>query len=475
MFGSKGASKWTIYLVSFFAILIVPAFLFWFSPAGWQALPLNSGPGENCVENGIEEGEATVPVGLPAPPEEPLFQRAVVAAVGDIMIHKTQFMRAHNPEDGSFNFGPSFEVITPYLQQADLIVGNLETTFGGEERGYSAYPRFNSPDEAAQALRGAGFDLLCTVNNHCLDSGEQGLYRTIDVVEEAGMKQFGTYKSRQDRDCPLIVEVNGIRLAFLAYTYGTNGLPIPEGRGYIVNLLVEEKIEADIARARQGGADLIILYLHWGEEYLPEPTPEQKRWARVTAEAGADIILGSHPHVIQPMEYIDLPGDGGNGGLGSGQNNGGGKEVFVAYSMGNFLSNQHRVAGSISTDDVEYGQILYLHLEKNLNTGESFLRDVEYDLTWVNRNDRHRILPLCCLLDEETLSEDIMALPASLAGRLEKDRERLQDRLENPGATRVQHGDGSPVANISMYTKGLQQENRPHVALFRFYQNRFYE
>jgi poly-gamma-glutamate capsule biosynthesis protein CapA/YwtB (metallophosphatase superfamily) len=407
----------------YFVVLIVFLLLAWFCLAGQQVLPFFPGGCENSWDAGAKEGDAETLQEMPVTPKEPLYRQATVAAVGDIMIHKTQYVRAYNPEAGSFDFRPSFEVIAPYLQEADLIVGNLETTLGGEKRGFSAYPRFNSPDEVVQALRGAGFDLLCTANNHCLDMGEQGLYRTIEIIEGAGMKHFGTSKSLQERDSPLIVEVNGIRLAFLAYTYGTNGLPIPEGKEYIVNLLVEEQMEADIAAARQEGADLVILYLHWGEEYSLEPSEEQKRLARVAAEAGADIILGSHPHVVQPMEYIDVPGRGGDGGKD--------KRVFVAYSMGNFLSNQHRVAGSISTDDVEFGQILYLHLEKEANTGESSLRDVNYALTWVNRNDRHRILPLYRVLDGEFLSEEVVALPASLAGRLQKDRERLQDRLKS--------------------------------------------
>lgn len=356
----------------------------------------------------------------PVLPAEDVYRQATVAAVGDVMVHQTQYVRAYNPQTGNYDFRPSFEVIAPYLQEADLVVGNLETTLGGEKRGFSAYPRFNSPDEIVSALKDAGFDLLCTANNHSLDSGEKGLYRTIEVIEETGMKHFGTARSREERDSPLIVEVNGIKLSFLAYTYGTNGLPIPEGKEYIVNLIVEEQIIADIAGARREGADLVILYLHWGEEYRPEPTDEQKRLARVAAQAGADIILGSHPHVIQPMEYISAK-----------ESDGEDKRVFVAYSMGNFLSNQHRIEGSVSTDEVELGKILYLDLEKNENTGESYIRDINYELTWVNRSDKHQILPLYSVLDEE--SEEHVALPASLAGRLERDGKRLQDRLKGFG------------------------------------------
>ncbi|NLX90283.1 MAG: CapA family protein [Firmicutes bacterium] len=365
---------------------------------------------------GIEFGDEPVQESPVLPPED-VYRQATVAAVGDIMVHRTQYVRAYNPQTGHYDFRPSFEAIASYLQEADLVVGNLETTFGGEMRGFSAYPRFNSPDGIALALQEAGFDLLCTANNHCLDTGEKGLYRTIEVIEETGMKHFGTARNREERDSPLIVEVNGIKLFFLAYTYGTNGLPIPKGKEYIVNLLVEEQMIADLAGARRQGADLVILYLHWGEEYCSEPSEGQKRLARVAAQAGADIILGSHPHIIQPMEYITVPGEQGVE-----------KRVFVAYSMGNFLSNQHRVEGSISTDEVEFGKILYLHLEKNVNTGEAYLRDVNYELTWVNRDDKHRILPLNSVFDEG--SKGHVALSAALVGRLKRDGERLQERLK---------------------------------------------
>lgn len=355
---------------------------------------------------------------IPVSPSKAVYSQATVAVVGDIMVHRTQFVRAYDPQEGSYDFTPSFETITPYLQEADLIVGNLETTLYGEKQSYSAYPRFNSPDEIITALREAGFNLLCTANNHCLDTGEEGLYRTIEVIEEAGIKHFGTARSIMERDTPLVVEVNGISLSFLAYTYGTNGLPVPPEKGYLVNLLDTEQMIADIFRAKGKGADLVILYLHWGEEYSSEPTEEQKRIARVAAEAGADIILGSHPHVIQTMEYLSVP-----------ENGGGEKKVLVAYSMGNFISNQHRIPGSIPTDEVEIGKILYLDLEKNEGTGETYLKDISYRLTWVHRNDKHRILPLYSI-SGGGIFEDEGSLPEFLVERLEKDMERIHQRLD---------------------------------------------
>lgn len=370
------------------------------NPMPWAGSPDDEAPPETSVQ-----------------PLEETTREVTVAAVGDIMVHQTQYVRAYDPRADCYDFSPSFESIAPYLQEADLVVGNLETVLGGKKLGFSAYPRFNSPDEIASALREAGFNLLCTANNHCLDKGEQGLYRTIEVLEQAGIKHFGTARSREERDAPLLVEANGITLGFLAYTYGTNGLPVPAGKDYIVNLLVEEQMQGDIAQARSQGADLVILYLHWGEEYRFEPAEEQQRLAKAAAAAGADIILGSHPHVIQPMEYLHVQEEGG-----------GEKRVFVAYSLGNFLSNQHR-SGGIPTDEVEIGQIIYLCLEKNDMTGETYLKNITYLPTWVDRSGKHRILPLDRILAGETFAEEDV-IPASLAGRLRGDLQSIQDRLD---------------------------------------------
>ncbi len=378
-------------------------------------LPSGAGSGQDIRDDQMS-GEAGPVIDLSQ--DETVCRQATVAAVGDIMVHRTQFVRAYDPQEESYDFKPSFEVIAPYLQKADLVVGNLETTLGGDKLGFSAYPRFNSPDEIVTALREAGFNLLCTANNHCLDTGEKGLCRTIKVIEEAGIKHFGTAGSFEERNTPLIVQVNGISLSFLAYTYGTNGLSVPRGKDYLVNLIDEEQMSRDISRARLEGADLVIVYLHWGEEYCTEPTESQKKVALFAAEAGADIILGSHPHVIQPMEYLHVPSKVDRE-----------KKIFVAYSLGNFLSNQHRISGSIPTDEVEIGKILYLCVEKNEGTGETYLRDINYDLTWVHRSGKHRILPLHRVVGGEFV-EGEMVIPASSADRLKRDLESLRGRLE---------------------------------------------
>ena len=378
----------------------------------------------------VEDTEIAVleAVAAPPPPCE-----SIIIAVGDIMVHQTQFVQAFAANSQIYDFSPSFEYITPYLQASNLTVGNLETTLAGAERGFSAYPRFNTPDELALALCQAGFDLLCTANNHSMDSGAQGVSRTLEVIEETKMKAFGTARSQAERDTPLLVETNGISLAFLAYTYGTNGIPLPSGRDYMVNLIDEELMHDDIQKARRAGADLVIVYMHWGWEYRTEPSPEQKELAHFLAAAGAHIIIGSHPHVIQPMEYISMEDENGNQ-----------HRAFVAYSLGNFISNQHRIPGAVPTHEVQYGMLLRLHLKRDTPDQAAYLQDVDYKLTWVDRARRHRIIPL------PPVNKNLPAPPSIPEAKWPEIREtalRLQERLDgfHPGEFNVPENESAPL------------------------------
>ena len=374
---------------------------------------------------GIAIAEA---VAAPSPPCE-----AVIIAVGDVMVHQAQFVQAYIANSKIYDFSPSFEYITPYLQASNLTVGNLETTLAGAERGYSAYPRFRSPDSLAQALRQAGFDLLCTANNHAMDSGGQGVSRTLEVIEEMDLKAFGTARTQAERDTPLLVETNGISLAFLAYTYGTNGIPLPGGRDYMVNLIDQELMYADIQHARKAGADLVIVYMHWGLEYSTEPSPEQKELARFLAAAGAHIIIGSHPHVIQPMEYISMEDE-----------NGIQHRTFVAYSLGNFISSQHMIPGTIPTHEVQYGMLLRLHLQRDTPGQAAYLQDVDYTLTWVDRSQRHRIIPLPFVKQGLPVPPFI---PESKWPEIRETALGLQERLDgfSPGGFNTPHDNPTPL------------------------------
>jgi poly-gamma-glutamate capsule biosynthesis protein CapA/YwtB (metallophosphatase superfamily) len=296
-----------------------------------------------------------------------------IAAVGDLMCHSTQYIYAHKGGD-DYDFNPFFRDISEYLSSAHFTFGNFETVTGGKSKGYSGYPFFNTPDQYLDALKNSGFDLVTTSNNHSLDQGEKGLLRTIEQIDSRGMNYNGTFSSQKDRDSIRIFNIEGIKLAFLAYTYGTNDIPVPKNKSFLVNLINPELIRQDIKNARETGADIIIVHYHFGEEYKQEPSGYQKEVVEMTISAGADIIIGGHPHVLQPVEIFKTNG----GTVDTG---------FTAYSLGNFFSNQRwRYSDA--------GVILYFQIEKDLRNGKYRIAGIEYLPTWVYRGNReYRILP----------------------------------------------------------------------------------
>lgn len=274
-----------------------------------------------CVGCGKEEPAFTAAAGEP----KPIMHTATLAVVGDIMVHDYQYNEAYDPATGEYDFMHNFQDVKKYFQGYDLVIGNLELTFGGPDRPYASFPCFNTPDSFLDAVKDAGFDLLTTANNHSMDTGKAGLIRTLDKLDEYGIGHFGTYRSQQERDTIFYQEVNGIRFAFLSYTYGTNGIPVPED--YLVNLIDGGDMIADIQEARKY-ADVVVVMPHMGNEYETAPRDIFVEWADRMFDAGADIILASHPHVLQRMEYRSLDhGDGVHDG-------------FIIYSLGNFLSSQ---------------------------------------------------------------------------------------------------------------------------------------
>lgn len=255
----------------------------------------------------------------------PIVREAKLAVVGDIMVHDYQYQEAYNPSTGTYDFMHNFQDVKKYFDGYDLVLGNLESTFGGTGRSYSSYPCFNTPDAFLDAVKDAGFDILTTANNHCMDTGKAGLIRTLDKLDEAGIAHMGTYRSAEDRDKILYQNVNGINFAFLSYTYGTNGIAVPDA--YLVNLIDEDQMVADIKKARER-ADVVVVMPHMGNEYETFPKEVFQKWADLMFLSGADIILASHPHVLQRMEYRKVDhGDGEHDG-------------FIIYSLGNFISSQ---------------------------------------------------------------------------------------------------------------------------------------
>lgn len=289
-----------------------------------------------------------------------------IAAAGDVIMHAGPRKAGFNEETGIYDFSGIFDEIKGEIQSADFGMINLETTLAGKEQKYTGYPRFNSPDEIADALKNAGFNIITTANNHTLDRNAHGVLRTLKVLKEKRLIPLGTYESQDDSKKLLTLDKNGIKITFLAYTYGTNGIPVPKDMPYIVNIIDEQKILSDLEKAREV-SDAIVVYLHYGDEYQRTPSKFQKDLSYKILENGADIIVGSHPHVIQPSEvYKQEMSDGQI------------VKKYIAYSLGNFVSGQR-------FPYTEEGNILKFTFEKDLENGETYLKDVNEINTWVDK------------------------------------------------------------------------------------------
>lgn len=300
-----------------------------------------------------------------------------ISFVGDLMCHSPQYNFARVDKD-SFDFRPVYREIKYFLSSPDFMIGNLETVTAGKSVGYSGYPHFNTPDEYITALKYAGFDLLVTANNHSMDKGERGVLRTIEQIKLNDLNYVGTASDQRDRDSIRYFQINDFNFTVLSYTFGTNNIPKPKGKDYLVNIIDFELIMKDINTARQGNAGIVIVYFHFGDEYKRFPNQYQKDVVDSTIKFGADIIIGAHPHVLQPVDYFKTQ----NAKLDTG---------FVAYSLGNFISNQRwRYSDA--------GVVLNLSLTKNLFTDSIYISSVSYLPTWVFKGrttagDEYIILP----------------------------------------------------------------------------------
>ncbi len=333
----------------------------------------------------------------------PIVRQVKLSVVGDLMVHSWQYNEAYSKETGSYDFMHNFADIKKYFNDSDYVIGNLETVFAGEEKGASDYPCFNTPDSFGDALKDAGFDLLTTANNHCMDQHQQGLFRTIDILNNLGIAHVGTYQSQEERDTILIKEINGIKFAFLSYTYGTNGIPVPED--YMVNRMDEALIRSDIQKAKEYHPDMIVILPHMGNEYETYVRDVFKEWTDMMFDAGADIILASHPHVLQPMEYKTIINEDGSTRTG-----------FVIYSLGNFISSQ-------TTPPRNAGVILNIEIEKT-EEEKAVVKRVSFIPTWTqfrlpNGQDRFSVKSVY----------DMLTLPQEEQTALlrQKDIARLRD------------------------------------------------
>ena len=370
----------------------------------WLALLVFLGAAGALFYGGWQQGRATA--GAPpveydtAMPAEKVPEPDTVATLcvaGDLVMHMPIINEAYDSAADTHDFTYLFEQVQPYFEQADYAVACLETTFNGPP--YSGFPMFCAPDKLAADLKTVGLDLLSTSGNHSLDKWHSGLVRTLDVLDAAGMDHVGTYRTQAERDTVKVIDVGGIRLALLAYTYGTNGMPLGD-YPYSVNVYTTDyltdcsqvdydRIAADLAQARQADADAIAVYMHWGQEYSRTPSEQQKLLADFLFENGATIVLGGHVHVPQPMELRALP-DGRTG--------------FLCYCLGNFISNQHdpyttltaavnleltrdAETGAVTVSGCEYIPLYMLHPDAS-NEGCYRLLDIKKTMRDYENGDR---------------------------------------------------------------------------------------
>ena len=249
--------------------------------------------------------------------EEPKTSKLSLVMVGDALLHSSLYKDGY--KNGKYDFSSQLEYIKPIIQNYDLAFYNQESILGGTELGLSDYPTFNSPQEFGDSMIDAGFNLVSLANNHTLDRGEKAVLNSCNYWKNKDVLTAGSYSSKEEAEEIKIKEKNGIKYTLLAYTYGTNGIKIKEGKEYLVNLYSDEKAKADIEKVRDK-VDLLMVSMHWGTEYKTEPTETQKKQAEYLSSLGVDIIIGTHPHIIEPITYIN--------------------DTLVIYSLGNFISAQ---------------------------------------------------------------------------------------------------------------------------------------
>ncbi len=298
-------------------------------------------------------------------------EKLQILFLGDVMGHDTQINSARIDSTGEFDYHSCFRYIKDDMKSADLVIANLEVTLAGPP--HKGYPQFSSPDTLADALKDAGVDALVMANNHCVDRRQKGLERTLKILDEKGIPRTGVFKDSLDRvkHNPLIIEKKGFRLALLNYTYGTNGIRVSAPN--IVNQIDTAVMANDILIAKAKNVDDIIVCMHWGWEYQTKPNPEQKRLTQFLWSKGVKVVIGSHPHVVQPMHW----------------EKDGHQDNIVVYSLGNFISNQRKAP-------CDGGVMAMVELTKAKDS--TYISDANYQLTWVhtpieNGKKRFYVLP----------------------------------------------------------------------------------
>ena len=310
----------------------------------------------------------------PSPTAIPEPIEIIIGGTGDIMVHKKQLEDAQYTarfEDGySYYFEHNFKYIKSALEYPDLMFGNLETVFASASKGYTGFPNFNSPDSLASALKNAGFDVLTNANNHALDQGKDGLLRTISILDENNFYHTGTFDSIESYNTPLIMEVNGVRVGVLsgAYAYQNLGTITEEEQSYMISVNSAEYLKAEVQDLKNAGAQIIVASMHWGYENTYELYEDQKELAPILVEAGVNIIFGHHPHILQPIEYMEVALDDGTT-----------NSAVVCWSLGNFLANSPMRLE-------QEGAICYVHLSFDPVTEDVIITKTEVLPTYIYFN-----------------------------------------------------------------------------------------
>ena len=316
----------------------------------------------------------TILVSYHSPPSQ-----MTIGMIGDILLHHP----IYTYEDYAY----SFEEVKAPLQGIDFLLANQESMPAGDLFPYSGYPMFNSPAHIIDGLKNVGVDMVSIANNHTLDRGEKGILAAIENIKSYDMPYVGAYTSAEDQDAFRIVTVNGITLGILGYTYGTNGIPTPDGKDYLVARIDPERISREVAELK-GLVDVMVVSMHWGNEYELSPAQSQMDLAQVIADAGGDIIFGHHPHVLQ--QFNRLKGKNGN-------------DTHVFYSLGNFLSAQ-------DFDYTDIGGIAQLTIEKNMNSdgNQITIREPEFYPTAVIKDEAgvFKVVPLKSVENEKIVTND---------------------------------------------------------------------
>lgn len=371
-----------------------------------------------CIHNRIEKDQTKTiqsfiqiqfqfqPVALSIkklpPMIEPKDSFATIVSFGDTLCHKPLFDAVYDEGTGIYDFSSMFQYVEKYFQNSTITIGNCESPMAGAERGYSGYPTFNAPEHLAVDLQELGVDIMTTANNHTLDKGFSGLSFTLHFLDNAQIAHVGTARTEEEQNTILLKDLNGIKTAFLAYTYGTNGIPVPKDKEFCVNFIDKDFILKQIQQAKKEGAELIVVSMHWGVEYETTENVQQDELAEFLIKNDVNIILGSHPHVLQPMKMLKAKTENGEE-----------KEGLVLFSQGNFFSNQ-------TQENTRNTAIFNIEIKKDRKTGEVTISQVTYAPIYVNRKEpgtknRYELLDLNEIIrsyeaGENTWSEDMYKL-----------------------------------------------------------------